>query len=148
IEAFCIDLFEALEPWRRTKALLAWTRNRKVLRAFDKFDVVIYRSPISRGCRIGLPDYVLVLQNLFVLRHARVIVFGKLPRPRVFRLLLLLLSRKNGRQAQLVYITPYRPRDHWPVAMPALYKENLDHIVVQSETFATDLRELGYGNEI
>jgi glycosyltransferase involved in cell wall biosynthesis len=148
IESFCIDLFEALEQWPRTKALLVWTRNRALLGVFDKFNVTIHRSPISRGCRVGLPDYVLALQNWFVLRHARVIVFGKLPRPGVFRLLLLLLARKNGRQAQLVYITPYRPRDHWPVAMPTIYKENLDHIVVQSDTFATDLRALGYEKEL
>jgi glycosyltransferase involved in cell wall biosynthesis len=32
--------------------------------------------------------------------------------------------------------------------MPTVYTENLDHIIVQSDTFGTDLRELGYAGEI
>jgi len=148
IEMFVIDLFEALERWPRTKALLAWTRDPKVLGRFNEFDVAIYRSPLTRGCRAGVPDYLLVLKNWSVLRHAKVIVFGKLPQQGVFRFLMWVLLINNSRRARLVYITPYRPREVWPARMPTVYMENLDHIIVQSETFATDLRELGYTGEI
>src|SRR5271165_5764017 len=84
IEAFAADLFEALEKWPRTKALLAWTRDPRVFSQFNNFDAAIYRSLVTRGCRAGVPDYFLVLQSWLVLRHAKVIVFGKLPQQGVF----------------------------------------------------------------
>ncbi len=148
IEAFAADLFEALERWPRTKALLAWTRDPKVFSQFNSSDATIYRSLVTRGCRAGVPDYFLVLQSWLVLRHAKIVVFGKLPQEGVFRLLTWVLSINNRRRARLVFITPYRPRDLWPARMPIVYTENLDHIIVQSQTFATDLRELGYAGEV
>ncbi len=148
IESFSIDLMKALQALKADKSLAAWCEDRGRIEFFEKMGVKLIHSRWAKGCSYGIPDVLLAVRALRRLLVSRLVVFGKLPPPAAFS---ILVSAKNlGRRSKqkFVYITPYRPSEMWPSQMPKLYREELDCIIVQAQSFEEDLRERGFRGEV
>src|SRR5436190_1013283 len=87
IEAFTKDFVQLLSGSGWPVTVLAWARDSNSLRTLRAERVILKRSKLSFGCRCGLPDFWLVLTNLFEILQANVLVFVKLPGRLTFQLL-------------------------------------------------------------
>jgi glycosyltransferase involved in cell wall biosynthesis len=105
--------------------------------------VRLHFSPIRHGSRFLLPDRVLALAFHRSLPSIDTVVFPKLPPLPVFALLLDLVKR-GGAAPRFIFVTPYRPSEMWRRDMPALYRDNLDCIIAQDESFCAELLAYGY----
>jgi len=147
IETFCKNLLSYLQARGDDCTLLCWGKKSPLLQFIHQAKVQIIHSPWHWGCRWNLPDWLLLPIGLKQVKHADIVLFGKL-----FTLdILKLLRAKSGSSKRFVYITPYRPFPPKTAGEKSRILEafNLfDVILVQSVSFVKDLYSIGYQGRI
>ena len=148
IEAFLFDLLTNL-PTRGTKrSMLVWANDLPALHGIEQAGTEVLRTPLRWGCRLGLPDRLLFARFGKRLRDADRIVFAKIPPRAIFERIVRAARARRPEPAELVFVTPYRPREMWPDGMPGYIVQGLDRILVQSSEFVDDLRQMGFSGPI
>jgi len=148
IEAFLFDLLTSLSPHGTERSMLVWANDLPALHGIEQAGTEVLRTPLRWGCRFGLPDRLLFARFGGRLRDADRIVFAKIPPRAIFAQIVSTARARRPRPAELVYVTPYRPREMWPNDMPDYIAQGLDRILVQSSEFADDLRQMGFNGAI
>lgn len=144
IEAFLYDLLTSLPAGDTTRSMLVWANDLPALQTIDQAGTEVLRTPLRSGCRFGLPDALLFARYGRRLRKADRIVFAKIPPEAIFARIVRAARKRRPAPSELLYVTPYRPREMWPVGMPDHIMRGLDRILVQSKEFADDLRQMGF----
>jgi glycosyltransferase involved in cell wall biosynthesis len=145
IETFTSDLAAELAARHVPTELVCWSgrgnNENPALRKLAKSNVAVFRTNWRWGCRWNWPDKLMILHQWKRLADAEVLVFGKFL-PVVHRRLLALNKR-------MILITPYRPAEMWKDHRPDDEVLNsLEAIVVQAQSFESDLRALGYRGKV
>lgn len=148
IESFFFDLLTGLRGWSGDRSLFVWGRPLQELSTIERAGTRVYRSPLRRGARFGLPDRLLCARFMDQLVRADKIIFGKFPPRHVYERLLRRQSLSGSRRSELIYITAYRPAELWPAGLPDWIGSTIDTMVVQSPEFAEDLRRDGFRRRI
>jgi len=148
IEAFLFDLMTSLPARGTERSMLVWANDLPALRGIAQAGTEVLRTPLRWGCRLGLPDRLLFARFGNRLRDADRIVFAKIPPRTIFERIVGAARSRAPTPAELIFVTPYRPREMWPDAMPDYIVKGLDRILVQSSEFADDLREMGFDGAI
>ena len=148
IEAFLFDLLTSLPAHATTRSMLVWANDLPALRGIEQAGTEVLRTPLRSGCRFGLPDRLLFARFGKRLRDADRIVFAKIPPRAIFERIVRTARSRLPKPAELVYVTPYRPREMWPDGMREDILHGLDRILVQSSEFADDLRQMGFSGAI
>jgi glycosyltransferase involved in cell wall biosynthesis len=143
IETFCKNLLSYLQTRGYDCTLLCWGKKSPLLQFIQQAKVQIVRSPWHWGCRWNLPDWMLLSIGLQQVKHADIVLFGKLFPLRILKW----LRAKSGSRTRFVYITPYRPLQPKTAVEKSRILEafNLfDVIFVQSVSFVNELYSIGY----
>jgi len=148
IEAFLFDLLTNLSAHGTRRSMLVWADDLPALHGIARAGTEVLRTPLRWGCRFGLPDGLLFARFGGRLRGADRIVFTKIPPRAIFERIVSIARARRPESAELVYVTPYRPREMWPDDMPDYIVQGLDRILVQSSEFADDLRQMGFTGAI
>lgn len=148
IEAFLFDLLTNLPAGGTKRSMLVWANDLPALHGIEQAGTEVLRTPLRSGCRFGLPDRLLFARFGRRLNHADRIVFAKIPPRAIFAKIVRIARARRPEPAELVYVTPYRPREMWPDGMPGYIAQGLDHILVQSSEFVDDLRQMGFSGAI
>ena len=148
IEAFLFDLLTNLPTHGTKRSMLVWANDLPALHGIAQAGTEVLRTPVRWGCRFGLPDRLLFARFVKRLRDADRIVFAKIPPRAIFERIVRTARARRPEPAELVYVTPYRPREMWPEGVPDYIARGLDRILVQSSEFADDLRQMGFSGAI
>ena len=144
IEFFISSLAPALVSRQCDVSLLCWGPQNSTLDEIARSGVSIKRQPFRWGCRLSLPDLLLLARyGAAKVRDHDAVVFTKIPPP----WLLAHLRRAGtvGRHRPCFYVTAYRPSEMWGSVPPAPEMLNLfDCFVIQAPGFAAELRNYGY----
>jgi glycosyltransferase involved in cell wall biosynthesis len=148
IEAFLFDLLTSLPPGG-DRSMFAWAQNLAEFSVIERAGTRVFRTSLRSGCRFGLPDALLFARHGRRLKQVDRIVFAKIPPRAIFEKIVRTARARRPRATELVYVTPYRPREMWPEGpMPDYLAQGLDRILVQSSEFTRDLREMGFAGAI
>ncbi|MEO9133293.1 MAG: glycosyltransferase family 4 protein, partial [Sphingomonas sp.] len=148
IEAFLFDLLTSLTDRDTKRSMLVWANDLPALRGIEQVGTEVLRTPLRWGCRFGLPERLLFARFGMRFRHADRIVFAKIPPRSIFERIVRTARARPPEPAELVYVTPYRPREMWPDGIPGYIAQGLDRILVQSAEFSDDLRQMGFSGAI
>ncbi|MEO8373787.1 MAG: glycosyltransferase family 4 protein [Sphingomonas bacterium] len=148
IEAFLFDLLTNLPAGGTKRSMLVWADDVPALRGIERAGTEVLRTSLRWGCRFGLPDGLLFARFAKRLRDADRIVFVKIPPRPIFERIVGAARARRPEPAEIVYVTPYRPREMWPDGMRDDIVRGLDRILVQSSEFADDLRQMGFSGAI
>ena len=149
IEAFLFDLLTSLPPGSADRSMFVWAKNLPEFSAIERAGTRVFRTPLRSGCRFGLPDALLFARHGRRLKQVDRIVFAKIPPRAIFEKIVRVARARRPQAAELVYVTPYRPREMWAEGpMPDYIAQGLDRILVQSSEFTRDLREMGFAGAI
>ncbi|MEP7007861.1 MAG: glycosyltransferase family 4 protein [Sphingomonas bacterium] len=148
IEAFLFDLLTNMPAGGTKRTMLVWADDVPALRGIERAGTEVLRTSLRWGCRLGLPDRLLFARFGKRLRDADRIVFAKIPPRPIFERIVRTARARRPKPAELVYVTPYRPREMWPDGMRDDIVRGLDRVLVQSSEFADDLRQMGFNGAI
>ncbi|GAA0313980.1 hypothetical protein GCM10009087_25450 [Sphingomonas oligophenolica] len=148
IEAFLFDLLTSLPSDSSDRSMFVWAQNLPEFGAIEQSGTKVFRTALRSGCRYGLPDALLFARHGRRLNHVDRIVFAKTPPRAIFEKIVHMARARRPQAAELVFVTPYRPREMWPDRLPDYIAKGLDRILVQSSDFARDLREMGFAGAI
>jgi len=149
IEAFLFDLLTSLPPGGGRRTMLVWARNLPEFSIIERAGIRVFRTSLRSGCRFGWPDALLFARHGSRLKEVDRIVFAKIPPRAIFEKIVRTARARRPQATELVYVTPYRPREMWPAGpMPDYIAQGLDRILVQSSDFTRDLREMGFAGAI
>lgn len=148
IEAFLFDLLTNLPAGRDERSMLVWALDLPEFRDIERAGTKVLRTSLRAGCRFGLPDMLLYARHRRHLAKADRIVFAKIPPEPLFKRIIERARARHPTPTETIYVTPYRPREMWPEGMPTWIRQGLDRILVQSQEFADDLREMNFTGPI
>jgi glycosyltransferase involved in cell wall biosynthesis len=146
IESFVRDLLLAVAPTCPQRELVIWGRagrDHRLLQEIAESGARVVRSPWRWGCAWRWPDYFLAPAGLGAVQRAAVVIFKRLPPPRILGWLRKAAVR-NGKRVPFVMIMPYRPAEYWGSSPSPERFEHLDAIVVPSDDGVEDLRRAGF----
>ncbi len=148
IETFAKNLLSHLQTKNFSCTLLCWDYNSQLLSILQREKVKIVRSPWRTGCRWNIPHWILFIIGIQEINHADLVLFGKLFPIQILKLLRLIAHKHT----KFIFITPYNPSS---LTTKPLEKECLsdklnifDLILVQSSSFNTELRDIGYQGRV
>lgn len=148
IEAFLFDLLTNMPADGVDRSMLVWAKDLPEFRIIERAGTKVFRTPLRSGCRFGLPDQLLFTRHGRRLRDVDRIVFAKIPPPPILARIERLARSHSPKPTEMVFVTPYRPREMWPDAMPDNIRRSFDRFLVQSSAFVDDLREMGFTGAI
>lgn len=148
IEAFLFDLLTNLPVGSDERSMLVWANDLPEFREIARAGTEVLRTPLRAGCRFGLPDRLLHARHGGRLAQADRIVFAKIPPEALFTRIVDKARARRPEPTETVFVTPYRPREMWPEGMPNWVRRGFDRILVQSDEFADDLRQMAFTGPI
>jgi glycosyltransferase involved in cell wall biosynthesis len=144
IESFLLDVLTTMSPGSTKQSMLTWAKDLPALREIEASGTKVLSTRFRRGCRLGLPDALLYIRHGSELRGASRVVFAKIPPAPIFARVMKQIRAQRRGAVEAIYVTPYRPNDMWPDAMPEAVRLGMDRIILQSSDFVDDLRRLGF----
>lgn len=144
IEAFLFDLLTNLPIGRDERSMLVWANDLREFHDIERAGTRVFRTPLRKGCKFGLPDALLYARHGRQLAKADRIVFAKIPPRPIFSHIVDRARARRPKPTETVFVTPYRPREMWPDGVPDWVSRGLDRFLVQSREFVDDLRAMGF----